>query len=63
MNHRIKENTVIVFDELCDFNKSGNLTTWEQHEWKALCEWLKEFNREIEVLSRDIWSAAIRVIK
>lgn len=63
MDHRIKENTIIVFDELCDFNKQGDYKTWEQHEWKALREWMKGCNRGIEVLSRTSASAAVRVTK
>jgi hypothetical protein len=63
MNSRIKKNTIIVFDELCDFNSDGKFANWEQHEWKALREWMKAFNRKIKVLSRGGESAAIRVIK
>lgn len=63
LNARIVPGTIIVFDELCDWEDSGVYDAWEEGEWKALLEWLEATGRRIEVLSRDTkYSAVIRVI-
>lgn len=59
LNAQIVKGTIIVFDELCDWRMLSNPDTqrhsdyvnWEDGEWKALNEWLSEFNREVEAVS------------
>jgi len=52
LNDKIINGTVIVFDELCDWNGSGKYQLWEDGEWKALNEWLDEFDRSVDPISR-----------
>ena len=75
LNSYIKPGTIIRFDELTDWRlvTENNLhteknnrfyTDWEQGEWKALVEWLKEFDREVVPVSRNFtFSSTIKVIK
>ena len=64
LNHMIEKGTVIIFDELCDWRNSGIFDAWEDCEWKALKEWLQEYDRRIRILSRTVdWSAAVLVTK
>ncbi len=44
LNNLIVKDTIIVFDDY--FNYYG----WENHEYKALMEWMNEYNREIKYL-------------
>ena len=63
MDTRIVPGTVIRFDEICDWrtlkgwvkNKGrvSKYTTWAEHEWKALNEWIKECNRTIKPIHRS----------
>lgn len=63
LNLRIVRGTVIVFDELCDWEDSGVYDNWEAGEWRALREWLKEKKRKIRILSRDVrYSAVVEVV-
>ncbi len=74
LNSQILPGTIIRFDELTDwslFKETRNdkhtfsqYTTWEQGEWKALNEWLEDFDRQVEPAWRN-WhqSAGIRVVK
>jgi len=63
LNHAILPGTVIVFDELCDWSNSVLYRNWKAGEWKALQEWVSEFDREVIPISRTPkWSAAIKVI-
>lgn len=50
LNDWIKPGTVILFDEICSFD--GSYPNWIEGEWKALCEWLEEFKREVEPIGR-----------
>lgn len=73
LDEHIAPGTIIRFDELCDWRRVGfsdvkiprtYYTTWEQHEWKALNEWLDKCGREVEILHRDTYmAAAVRVTK
>lgn len=64
LNQRIVPGTVIVFDELCEWGQAGVYENWEQGEWKALREWMAEFDREISIISRDQgFAAAIAVTR
>jgi predicted O-methyltransferase YrrM len=47
LGDRIKSGTVIVFDELCGY------VTWEDHEFKALNEFLEERNLVFEIRGVD----------
>ena len=69
LNHQLVPGTIIVFDELFDKMKRKDAprayyTNWQEGEWKALNEWLEEFNRECEPVSRsEHFQATIRVTK
>lgn len=57
-NDRIKPGTVIVFDELYNYD------CYDEHEYKALQEWCKEFNRDFEYIGRsNSEQVAIKIIK
>lgn len=76
LNNRIVAGTYIIFDELCDWRlvtksephekrlPTKPYTTWAEHEWKAMNEWLEECGRAIVPVSRN-WShgAAVKVVK
>lgn len=57
LNDQIKPGTIILFDELIDY------LNWEEGEWKALQEWLNEYDREIFKLGSYKTQATYRVIK
>ncbi|QDU31131.1 Macrocin-O-methyltransferase (TylF) [Anatilimnocola aggregata] len=62
-NDRLIPGSVIVFDELCDWKKSGVYDNWAEGEWKALLEWMSEFNRTIRVISRHAdFAATIQIV-
>jgi hypothetical protein len=77
LNDWIVPGTIIRFDELSDWRILGyetdpvvlrytpgtKYTNWEEGEWKALTEWLKEFNRKVKPVNRS-WcqSATVKVI-
>jgi hypothetical protein len=50
-NKFIVKNTIIVFDELYNWDAPEQFTTWETEEFLALHEWICEFDRKIEVIS------------
>ena len=49
--------TIILFDELI------NYAYWKDGEWKALQEWIKEFDRELECIDEHYTQVAYKVIK
>lgn len=49
LNSQIKIGTVIHFDELCDWTDQG-YTRWVDHEYRALKEWVIDFDREISLV-------------
>jgi len=57
LNAQIFPGTIIVFDELFDY------LDWENGEWKALNEWLEDFDREYIPISRFRYQAGIKVVK
>jgi len=71
LNNNIIPGTIILFDELSDWRLLLNqpfdrpsmhrYTTWEEHEWKALNEWLEEYDRMVVPLCRN-WSHAGAVV-
>lgn len=50
LNDRIVPGTVIAFDEMYPWEKSNEYNMWAEHEFKALGEWVKEYDREFETL-------------
>lgn len=73
LNKNIVPGTIIRFDELCDwrlfpesadFHGGQRYTKWEEGEWKALQEWLTDFDREVKPLSRNnYYSSTVEVIR
>ena len=64
LNRRIVPGTVVVFDELRDWKEQGVYERWKEGEWKALVEWIAEFDRVVEPLSRTNWiEGTIKVLK
>lgn len=62
LNTQIVPGTVIVFDDMFGFN--GMYPNWREGEWKALCEWMEEYDREIKPIARRYqWSASCIVVK
>jgi hypothetical protein len=62
LNDRIVPGTVIVFDELCNFRLSGKMDRWPEHEWRALCEWLDQYQRQVKPIARScMYQAAVIV--
>ena len=53
LNDQIVPNTIITFDEFCNFRLSGKMSKWQDHEFLALTEWLDECKREIKPLNRN----------
>ena len=56
LNEKIKVGTIIVFDELLNFESNVGIDYefWENGEWKALNEWMNDFDRDVKPISRDI---------
>ena len=64
LNSKIVPGTVIQFDELYCWGAPDDYEYWEDHEYKALKEWLEEFDREFEILHRSrYFQAAIKITK
>jgi len=64
LNDYIIPGTIIVFDELCDWSGKRVYDFWEEGEWKALHEWMDEYDREVSPISRTTkFAAAVKVIK
>ncbi|MGO1003100.1 methyltransferase domain-containing protein [Lysobacter sp. CA196] len=63
IDERIVPGTVLVFDELCDWNESGVYPAWRDGEWRALREWLQRRPRRLRLLARGPkFSAAIQIL-
>ena len=52
LNDRIQPGTTIVFDELYAWHNPELYTNWAQGEYQALQDWMREFDRAIDVLYR-----------
>lgn len=64
LNDLIVEDTIIVFDEYCDWQESGKYENWRNGEYKAYHEWIEENSREAEMISRDNdFAATFKVLK
>ena len=73
LNDYIMRGTIIRFDELCcwrsvfgeaspqTFNRVA-YTTWKEHEWKALNEWLEKYDRKVMPISRNWFQGATVVV-
>lgn len=63
LSHRFVEGTVLVFDELSDWEDSGVYPLWREGEWKALLEWLR-LGFQFRILSRaHAHQAAIQIYR
>ena len=66
---RIVVGTVIVFDEIIEWRTRreagrGFYVNWQNHEWRALNEWIDEHDREVVPIARCGWtSGAVRVTR
>lgn len=63
LNNKIVSGTVIVFDELCDWQDQGVYERWQEGEAKAFVEWVKSYNRSVEPLSRTEWIEGSFIVK
>jgi hypothetical protein len=62
LNDKIVPGTVIVFDELYNWDNPAEYTNWHQGEFQALKDWMQEFNRTIDILWRtDCFHASVVV--
>jgi hypothetical protein len=63
LNHLIVPGTVIIFDEMYNWKNPKDYSLYYEGEYKALYEWLNEYNREVEILSRNNYmQCAMRVL-
>jgi hypothetical protein len=63
LNSYIVPGTVIVFDEFYPWGRK-RYDRWEEHEYRALKEWITEFDREFTILSRSSHQqCAIKMLK
>jgi hypothetical protein len=63
LNRYIVSGTIIVFDEFYPWGRK-RYETWEEHEYRALKEWITEFDREFKILSRnDHQQCTIKIVK
>jgi len=53
LNNKIQIGTVITFDELYPWTNYKWFKTWEDHEFKALKEWVNQYDRSFKILSRS----------
>lgn len=63
LNNQIVPGTVIVFDEMYNWARPPHYDLWHEGEYKALKEWLEEFDRTFKVLFRNnYFQCAIKVL-
>lgn len=74
LNSNIDRGCIIRFDELCCWrslfgeasprNEANRVyyTTWPEHEWKALVEWLNRYNRRVMPIARNWFQSATFVV-
>jgi macrocin-O-methyltransferase TylF-like protien len=64
LNRQIIPGTILYFDEITGWGDLiAQYDMWEEGEYKALLEWLSEFNRRVEPVSRNNrYGAAVRVV-
>lgn len=74
LNLLIKPGTIIRFDELSCWrhvfgeasptNKANRVmyTTWKEHEWKAMNEWLEKYDRKVVPICRNWFQGATVVV-
>jgi hypothetical protein len=63
LNDRIVPGTVIVFDEMYPWNNFDQYDLWEQGEFRALGEWINNYQRTFRTLYRsDHQQCSIEVI-
>ncbi len=63
LNEQIVPGTILYFDELAAWGeKIYKYDNWEEEEYKALLEWMEEFRREVEPVSRNnVYGATLKV--
>ena len=62
LNSQIVPGTVIVFDDMYLWRNPKDYELWDQGEYLALKQWITEFDREFEILSRNRYmQCAIRI--
>lgn len=62
LNSHIVSGTIIIFDELCDWNNQMIYDLWREGEAKALSDWLLTNKREVKVLSRTNWLEGVVLV-
>ncbi len=61
LNDRIEKDTILIFDEL--LNLDGSYSNWQDGEWKAICEWMNEYHREVEPIGRTDRQQAAFIVR
>jgi hypothetical protein len=64
LNSYIVEGTIIVFDEFYPWSGMEKYDLWEQGEYRALKEWVEQYDRSFEVIYRNRHQqCSIRIVK
>lgn len=65
LNSWIRPGTLVNFDEIVDWSADEHrYDTWRDGEYRAVTEWLAQFGRDVEPVSRDSrYGAALRVTR
>ena len=64
LDGQIVPGTIITFDEFCNFRLSGKMSKWQDQEFLALIEWLRECKREVRPINRNwAYQASCVVVK
>ena len=63
LDQYIVKGTIIIFDELYPWGNYKKYELWQEGEWKALVEWVNQYDRQFEVISRnEHQQCAIRIL-
>jgi hypothetical protein len=63
-NDYFQPGSIIIFDELAHWKKIKKYKNYNQHEFRALVEWIIQYDRKIEIISRtSSFQAAIKILE
>ena len=52
LNSIIKPGTVIILDDVYSWQDEEDYAYWRRGQWKALREWMRDYSRDVEAVSR-----------